>query len=42
MHSKHFPGLLANEGSLEQGSAELDRAYEQVSCLQKNQKSFAS
>lgn len=30
MHCKHFPGLLASEGSLEQASAELDRTYEQV------------
>ena len=32
MHCKHFPGLLASDGSLEQASAELDRTYEQVSC----------
>ena len=31
MHCKHFPGLLASEGSLEQASAELDRTYEQAS-----------
>ena len=30
MHGKHFPGLLASEGSLEQATAELDRTYEQV------------
>ena len=30
MHCKHFPGLLASEGSLEQASTELDRTYEQV------------
>ena len=30
MHCKHFPGLLASEGSLEQATAELDRTYEQV------------
>ena len=32
MHCKHFPGLLASEGALEQASAELDRTYEQASC----------
>ncbi len=30
MHCKHFRGLLASEGSLEQASTELDRTYEQV------------
>jgi hypothetical protein len=30
MHCKHFPGLLASKGSLEQASAELDRTYEQA------------
>lgn len=30
MHCKHFPGLLASEGSLAQATAELDRTYEQV------------
>jgi hypothetical protein len=33
MHCKHFPGLLASEGSLEQASAELDRTYEQAKHL---------
>ncbi|CAL5223875.1 g6466 [Coccomyxa viridis] len=30
LHCKHFPGLLASEGSLEQASTELDRTYEQI------------
>ena len=34
LHCKHFPGLLASEGSLEQASTELDRTYEQASCPQ--------